>query len=208
MRRGKVRFYLALAVLLLLAAALLPSAINLLSEAMVNQILDHRETGTGTETEIGAEEVTEMDTEKKVAVLGAAGTKPEETDAGKTDQKASEAILDEEAESQESYMKNLQNYIADFHPENIFYLSMAEEDRKFLKDLEPEFLRALAEHLYSLYADQVRISQVVIQGMLGSDSDEFVFCFTVETDDGETEGFYCSYDREQNYFRLYSMFIG
>lgn len=111
---------------------------------------------------------------------------------------------DEDAEQSE-WLDQMQAYAESFSPEIVYDEKAGAAETDFTGDRERQFLNAVAEYIYSLYDDLVTVTRIEIAEETRNDEDVCTCRIVLYADDGNYEGFLCSYNKNYDFYGIYTV---
>ena len=199
MEKKEICKYVVIIAAILVISALIPAAVGTVTDMLVGQIqrgqVDEAETEESEDT--GKMSVTLLDSANGQLNSG----KVEETEPAELSSAEKEITLDTE----DSYERELEVYRKRMQPELSETKKGAATD--FVGEREQQFFTAVADYIFSLYGNNLSITRIDVIELVKDNETELVYQIEVFALNGSkeySEQFICSYNKEWDFYRIYS----
>lgn len=194
MNRKKMAGYLLLTGVIILASLLFPYVIDEISGMVVDRILMETEAGE-TETEETADTVS-----IQVTMEGTDKAAP----GSVTTQNSSKTLQTEAVDTEADDMKQLEQYRHKTRP--VISESVPGSSDIFISDRQETFTDAVADYIYSLYGDILKITRIDIVEMIKDDDTDLscqIEIYAARGKEEYSELFISTYNKEQDFYSIY-----
>ena len=198
--KKRIAIYLLLLFGLFLFTMLVPRALHMLTGKIVQKAAKQLERDT--EQSLYRVQETKMQTERIERNL------PDETEPeGQTDPEETQPATEAGAETSQKQAEEMQTQLEaarrNFHP--VYAETTKGGIQELIGTRKEAFSDAVSDYLYMLYGGLIEVQQIDVVEKVSEDEAELTYQIEIIASDGNSELFLCSYEKELDFYSIYSL---